>query len=354
MMVSRERPLSGELTYDRGTLVVHAPQTRCPLPHFIWDVRTESWRAPAWRYPTVTRALSETHDRLNDRVLEVVDLQLVTKELHTLREDQREALARWRGADGRGLIVMPTGTGKTEVALTAMADCRTAALIVSPIRDLMYQWHRRIQKAFGNDAGILGDGRHEVRPITVTTYDSAFIYMDQIGNRFGLVVFDEVHHLAGQNLRQAAELCAAPHRMGLTATLERSDGLHKVLIDLVGPVVYRQEVSEARGRTLAEYETIRIPVHLTPREQRHYNAAAATVRYFVMERRKTNPSYTWQDVCSEAARDPAARRALRAFRFKATIEDRAEEKLRVLEDLFRLHAQEPVLVFAGSNTMAMD
>ena len=45
---------------------------------------------------------------------------------------------------------------------------------------------------------------------------------------------------------------------------------------------------------------------------------------------------------------------LKAYFAKKSIEDRAEEKLRVLEDLFRLHAHEPCLVFAGSNAMARD
>jgi len=48
---------------------------------------------------------------------------------------------------------MPTGTGKTEVALAAMACTRCATLVVAPIRDLMYQWHRRILKAFDYVAG---------------------------------------------------------------------------------------------------------------------------------------------------------------------------------------------------------
>src|SRR5690606_31261708 len=64
--------------------------------------------------------------------------------------------------------------------------------------------------------------------------------------------------------------------------------------------------------------------------------------------------YAWEDLCKDAARDPHARRALRAFHAKQAIETRAAEKLRVLEDLFKLHAGERVLVFTGSNRMALD
>jgi superfamily II DNA or RNA helicase len=49
-----------------------------------------------------------------------------------------------------------------------------------------------------------------------------------------------------------------------------------------------------------------------------------------------------------------SREILKAFRQKQAIENRAEEKLRVLEDLFRLHVGEPTIVFVGSNAMARD
>ena len=58
----------------------------------------------------------------------------------------------------------------------------------------------------------------------MTTYDSAYLHMEHFGARFGLVVFDECHHLPGDDYALAAELCLAPFRLGLTATPERADG----------------------------------------------------------------------------------------------------------------------------------
>jgi superfamily II DNA or RNA helicase len=273
--------------------------------------------------------------------------------LRKLRPEQQQAAARWNQA-GRGCIVMPTGTGKTEVALHLISGAAVSTLVVAPVRDLMYQWHRRIADGLGYDAGIIGDHLFRLSPVSVTTYDSAWIHMERLGNQFGMIVYDECHHLPGRVRADAARMCAAPLRLGLTATLERSDGKHAELESLIGPTVYEMAISEARGSTLAEYEVVRIPVHLSADEQRRYERLSRELRSFIHERRKTDPDFDWQKLCTESVHLPESRRVLRAFYAKRAIEDRAEEKLRVIEDLFRLHAGEPCLIFAGSNAMARD
>ena len=66
------------------------------------------------------------------------------------------------------------------------------------------------------------------------------------------------------------------------------------------------------------------------------------------------PRYTGYDLRQEYAKSPEARQVLAALRAKQLIEDRAAEKLRVLADLFRLHPDQRVLVFTGSNAMARE
>ena len=79
----------------------------------------------------------------------------------------------------------------------------------------------------------MGGGERVIKALTISTYDSAYIHADKLGNRFGLIIFDEVHHLAAVGYRNIAEMFAAPYRMGLTATFEREDGLHLELNRLV-------------------------------------------------------------------------------------------------------------------------
>jgi len=242
----------------------------------------------------------------------------------------------------------------TEVALSIMQKTKVATLVVSPVRDLMYQWHRRILRSLSYDAGIIGDNVFRVHPVSVTTYDSACIHMQKLGNRFGLIVFDECHHLPGQIRRDAARMCAAPARLGLTATPERSDGRHSDLNELIGPTVYELPISDVRGKSLADYDIVRIPVHLSDDEQRRYDLLSEEVRAYMSDQRKENPMFSWEDVCAESAVSQDSRRALKSYHAKRSIEDRAEEKLQTLEDLFRLHAGDRCIVFAGSNAMARD
>jgi superfamily II DNA or RNA helicase len=346
------------LRFAAGTLLLEGLPARDVArvfghPFWTWDGRVRAWRCDAIEYKTVRERLEAHAYLFEDTVPRWQPVRWRNVAIHPLRPEQRDALAAWM-APRRGLIVMPTGTGKTEIALSIMRETAVSTLIVAPVRDLMYQWHRRIGAGLGYEAGIVGDGVFDVRPVTVTTYDSACIHMESFGAIFGLIVFDECHHLPGDVRRDAARMSAAPMRLGLTATPERSDGRHADLDWLIGPRVYDMQISAARGKTLAEYEVVRVPIHLSRRERDRYDALALQVRNFMFKRRATNSAFSWEALCAETARDPEARRALAAYRAKKAIEDRAEEKLRVLEDLFRLHAGSPVVVFTGSNAMARD
>ena len=99
----------------------------------------------------------------------------------------------------------------------------------------------------------------------MATYDSAAIYAEALGNKYALVVFDECHHLPSEFTRVIAEYSLAPYRLGLTATLERSDGKHTDLQALIGPEVYRTSAAALSGSVLAAHR-IGVTTIVLPRE----------------------------------------------------------------------------------------
>jgi len=348
------------LSFNRGTLLLagvgceQLPEIFGPSV-WAWDSRVGALRCDAIHYAAVRAALAgQFGPSLSDEVPKPCGVHLPKVKLPKLRPSQIEALEAWSKADCRGQIIMPTGTGKTEVALAAMARKKIASLVVAPVRDLMYQWHRRILAAFDYDAGIVGDGLSNIKPITVTTYDSAYIHMAKMGAGFGLLIFDEEHHLPGKCRREAAILSTATMRLGLTATPERSDNLHKDLDWLIGSVAYRMPFKQAEDSILADFDVVRIPVALNQCEQETYDRCSRAIRHFILSRRKEQPGYKWQDLCKESGSDPQARHAQKAYYLKNSIESRAAEKLRVLEDIFRLHKGQQILIFTGSNAMAIE
>jgi len=204
------------LRFDRGTLLLSGVRREhlCDISApsvWAWDSRVAALRCDAIHFAAVGMALAgQFGPSLSDEVPKPARVCWPKVRLPKLRPHQIEALEAWFRAGCRGQIIMPTGTGKTEVALAAMARTKVASLIVAPVRDLMYQWHRRILAAFDYDAGLVGDGLSNIKPITVTTYDSAYIHMAEMGAGFGLLVFDEEHHLPGKCRREAAIMSMAP------------------------------------------------------------------------------------------------------------------------------------------------
>ena len=64
-----------------------------------------------------------------------------------------------------------------------LADAKRSCLVVAPTIDLVNQWHGVLSRAFGGEVGMLGGGQHDIRPLTVSTYDSAYLHMDRYGDR---------------------------------------------------------------------------------------------------------------------------------------------------------------------------
>ncbi|HEV2862001.1 MAG TPA: DEAD/DEAH box helicase family protein [Pyrinomonadaceae bacterium] len=341
------------LRFDSGTLLLDGagPEAGVPAP-FRWDERVLRWRAPAWAYREVVKELVRGGARFEDHARSYHQFDFPTKFLSEPRPYQREAIEEWRRAGRRGVVVLPTGAGKSLVAQMAVEDVKRSTLVVVPTLDLMNQWYDLLLSCFQAEVGLIGGGYFETGALTVTTYASAFRFMERLGNQFGLIVFDECHHLPSGVHRHAAEMAIAPFRLGLTATPERADGEERLLERLVGPFVFRRETREMAGEYLSNYTLVRLRVDLTGEERAAYEREREIFRDFLRGKGIGLSSlHGWQMFVAASARSSEGRRAMMAYRESKRIALGTDAKLRVLADLLIRHRREKVLIFTAENEM---
>ncbi len=341
------------LQFDAGTILLDGADRSAVAPSpFQWDERVRRWRAPAIAYRQIVEELIRQKAPYEDQAggYHQFDFR-VTLDIEP-RPYQKDAIAAWERQGRHGVVILPTGAGKTLVAQMAIERVKRSAIIVVPTIDLMNQWYDILLATFQAEVGLIGGGYFELGALTVTTYASAFRFMERLGNQFGLIIFDECHHLPGSAYRYAAEMAIAPFRLGLTATPERSDGADVMLEELIGPIVYHSTPRELAGEYLADYVLERIHVHLNPEERAAYERERAVFRSFLDQQGIGLSSLRgWQMFVAASARSEAGRRAMLAYRESKRIALGTEAKLRVLANLLQRHRKDRMLIFTAENEM---
>jgi len=194
---------------------------------------------------------------------------------------QLDALISWLRCGRRGVIEAVTGSGKTDVAIAAASDALRRGrfvLVVVPSRVLMEQWHGRLTAAMPEARiGRLGDSGKDAPAscdVLVATRHSAAAYKpvppDGAG---GLLIADECHGLGGGTLRRAM-LPQYDERLGLTATLERSDdAVTELLLPYFGGICHRYGFEQAiADGVCAPPRVAFVGVQLSVVERAEYNA----------------------------------------------------------------------------------
>ena len=371
----QEIGITEQCRFHGGTLTLEGLDRAASVPRYFQWVKGK-WRCPALHYHEIQPWLRE--QGIVDTVPRWKRLKLVSADGRQPHDYQQEALRAWLKAGGRGSIVLPTGAGKTFVALQAIVHLGRSSLVVAPTIDLLHQWYTRLTDGLQEEAdqnlevGVWYGLEKELRPITVTTYHSAGDLVAEVGHTFKLLVFDEVHHLPAPSWQEIALMSPAPHRLGLTATYPETNPNgqipmsqqptpgwdlvteHWPLEDLIGPVVYVKNIDELTGKQLAEYRTQRIRVDLTPQERATYDAEHAVYAAYYREhklRESYGPAW-WGEYTRRSAYDAEARRAKVAERRLKRIVANAQGKLEKLESLLKEHAHQRVLVFTAHNDLA--
>ncbi len=164
---------------------------------------------------------------------------------------QRDAYAAMEAANC-GILNLACGLGKTALALHYVAKKKVPALVVVNNTTLIDQWQDRIREFLDVPGGVgviqgpPNTWDWEGRGICVAMIHSLALRHAELppgmDRYFGLVIYDEVHHLSAPLFSQTAPLFFG-ERHGLTATNSREDGLE---------VIYQYHVGEAYHKDLMQ------------------------------------------------------------------------------------------------------
>jgi DNA excision repair protein ERCC-3 len=201
---------------------------------------TESWVRDG-KEAAIKRILWEAgYPVVDDRDLDTGDPLDV--DLHVdLRDYQRE----WVDAfveKKAGVLVGPPGSGKTIAGMGVLEAVGGETLILVPGRELAVQWREELLAHTSLSEDEIGEyhgGTKQIRPVTIATYQTAG--MDRHRSlfdtrRWGLIIYDEVHHIPSRVYRRSADL-QAKHRLGLSATPVRESDDEEEIFTLIGPPI---------------------------------------------------------------------------------------------------------------------
>lgn len=342
------------LSFDRGTILLRAKEDTSwleAMPGVLWDDRVNAFRAPASGYRILRQTLRARDVQVHNEVEHSwgAALPLVSPQL---RPYQEASLRAWREAKGQGIIVLPTGAGKTIIGIAAIALSKRPAICLVPTRILLEQWRDRLHEQFRMPIGALGDGKHDLAPVMVATFESAYRYMNWIGNRFQLLIVDEVHHFGAGMRDEALEMSIAPYRLGLTATPVSNGEVRKRLTELVGRQVYEVTVNELTGRYLAPFDHVTLHVDLYTDEREIYDRELGLFRTEFDRFSKSYPGSRWADFSVWAKQRSEGRRALYAFRRTRQILGSSRAKEESLRGLLDKHKESKMLIFTPDTDSA--
>lgn len=186
----------------------------------------------------------------------------------TRTERQIEVLKRWKANNFRGIFQAATGFGKTYTAIMAIQGMVPRAgiescLVVVPTITLKAQWEAELAK-------------HKIKFADVLVINTAI----KQPRNYDMLVLDECHRYAADSFKRIFEVADCDYVMGLTATLEREDGLHDIILDYL-KVIDEVTVDEClEAGWISPYTVYNIAIPLPEEEQDAYNKANNTFKHF--------------------------------------------------------------------------
>ena len=150
-----------------------------------------------------------------------------------------------KGPNG-GILQIFTGAGKTVMALNIVSKIAKKTLILVHKEFLLQQWIERIAEYLPTarvgkiQAQVLDiENKDIVIGMIQTLYNRTF--PQEVYDQFGLLICDEVHHIASEQFSKTLLTCISAYTLGISATVKRKDGLTKLLHMFLGPMIYSMD-----------------------------------------------------------------------------------------------------------------
>lgn len=340
------------LEYQKGTIVVKGLDS---LPFTTLDSRTNYLYSNGINYKKITEYLNGKNIKYDDRVLDLLPLGDLPPIKVNLRDYQLEAIKNWC-LEKMGSIVLPTGAGKTIIGLKIIEIVNSPTLIIVPTLDLIKQWTKILSRNFDMEIGNIGGGIENIQPITVSTYDSAYIKAPWIGNKFLLIVFDEVHHLPAPSYRLIAETLVAPYRLGLTATIEREDHLEQDFPYLIGKSTFQITAKKlAENKYLANYTIERKKTFMSSEEYSKYKESM-TIYYTCLKKigLNMNSNNAFKRLIMMSTKNTMARRALVARNNAIDISLNSRSKMDEIRKILGENKDIKTIIFTQHNKLVYE
>jgi superfamily II DNA or RNA helicase len=182
---------------------------------------------------------------------EGVSLRSDLKFICTLRPEQLPIQDAVKKGDYNGIISVPCGYGKTKCAIAFALELGKRFIVVVHKEFLLAQWKEELEASVpGIKIGKIQGEKCDIGP----EFDCAIAMIQTLCSRtyvastfrdFGFSIFDECHHLGAEHFSRALQQVGTKHRLGLSATPDRADGLRRVFEWFLGPILYQVKRRDA-------------------------------------------------------------------------------------------------------------
>ena len=184
---------------------------------------------------------------------------------------QLVGLGKWKANNYKGIAQYPTGFGKTYTAILGIRGMIKKAniksvLVVVPTIELKKQWEQELKK-------------NRIKIASVLVINTAI----KSNHKVDFLILDEIHRYAADTFRKIFERASYKYIMGLTATLEREDGFHAIILEYL-QVFDEITVNEALDNGwISPYKVYNVAVNFTPEELLLYKKADNSFRHFAAQ-----------------------------------------------------------------------